>query len=270
MNSHMLDQSSRSPRRAMDESSSRHAGSSAGNYWLAIQRKIGNQAFGKLAPAVQRLYQLNRGRVTDDAVEYTLQRPVGNQAQALGRLAPAVQRMYVIDGAPVNTEMLDYKVPGVEPPVDPPIRLISYTKRHTIKGFVQGGTTKALNTLLLKKVEMKGVATDAYTTAWNPTAGRLNVKDGTTFVSAGITWGVTAQPSDNTIHIWPVSGSTETIDISGNEKGPLATYLGWRTRGKAHAESETFALDLLQKKGGDAEKFNKCVAALIAMGEVAT
>jgi hypothetical protein len=243
MQSHQADQASRSSRNPAQDAASRPSQSGSNGALQSLQQRVGNHAFGQFVVALR--------RVPSD--------------RGAGKRATAVQRVFLKSGTRVTEDPFSHTVPGTNPEV----KVVSYTSRHTIKGFVQEGTTKAINTLLLKKVEMTAVSTDAYAAAWNPTAGRLNVKDGTTFVSAGITWGVNAMPSDNSIHIWPVSGSADTIDISGNEKGPLGTYLSWRSRNKTHAESAEFALGLVQKKSGDKEKFNKCVAALIAMTEVA-
>ncbi len=151
-----------------------------------------------------------------------LQRTIGNQAVQRMNAPFRLQRVYLLNGTKVTDDAFDYTLPGIEPKV----KVISFTKRHTIKGFAQGGTTKAINTVLLKAVEMTTVAADAYTVAW------------------------------------------KTIDVTGNEKGPLATYLGWRARDKSHEEAEKFALGLVTKKGGSVDVFNKCVLALIAMNEI--
>src|SRR5262245_16870676 len=128
-----------------------------------------------------RLHTLRPARVTrgsghDHASAAThpvlaLQRIIGNQA--VGRMSSVLQRVFLLSGTKVDAEMLDYPLPGINPQV----RLVSYTKRHTIKGFVNAGTTKALNTVLTKQVEMTRVAAAAYGVAWNNVAGRLNVAD---------------------------------------------------------------------------------------------
>jgi hypothetical protein len=205
----------------------------------SLQRTYGNQH-------VQRLVKLRNTRSTSAA------------------LVPPVQRNYLQGGTKVTGDTFKYDLPGVIPAV----KVVSFVHRHTITGFLRSNVAKDLNTVVLKEVEMTNVALAAYNLAWKPGLGRLNVTDGATFVSEGITWGITAMPSDNSIHIWPESGSADTIDITRKEKAPLSAYMNKRRSGSSHPDAETFAREILGRLNGSQVTFDACVAALIAMKEI--
>jgi hypothetical protein len=214
--------------------------------------RSGSASAGELLPAAHSLLNL--------------QRLLGNQAVSqlilTGSGTRALQRQFLEKGAKLEKDF-DYKYSP--PNSTSTFTVISMYKRHTIRGFVSGGAaTKDLNTLLLIPVEMTKVAADAYAFAWKPDKSRLNVADGASFDSQGVTWGITTSPTDNLIHIYPLSGSANTIDISGLEKGPLGTFLTYGGK----EDPYEFALTLLHKRGGDKAKFDRCVKALIDLGEV--
>jgi hypothetical protein len=213
------------------------------------------------------------GGVVSSNLAASLQRTYGNQSvQRLvqRRISPnrdrslSVQRVYLKDGAKVTDDTFDYSLPNVVPAV----KVVSFVKRHTIRGFVKSSVTKELNTVLLRAIEMTRVALAAYNEAWKPELGRLNVTDGTTFVSEGVKWGINAMPSNNSIHIWPESGSPLTTDVAKTEKAPLGSYINLRGQGKSHQEAEQFALTILEKTKGSEVTFRLCTAALVAMNDV--
>lgn len=148
------------------------------------------------------------------------------------------------------------------------VTVLCFANRHTIKGLAQNkGGMKANNTVLLQPVEMTTVAEDAYQTAWNDQDNALSVPDGTTFESAGITWDIVCRPSDNSIHINPKASGDIAVNL-GFEIIGIRAYLSKRAKGDDHDAAKDFVNTRLADKVGDLGLCNRCIDALVDMGEV--
>lgn len=201
---------------------------------------------------------LNKVVISDLSIQRTAQ--YTHAERNSGR--DVLQRIYLDNGTKVNNDAFEISISGVN--------VISFANRHTITGLLKNkGGAKEINTVLLKPVEMRLVANDAYDFAWDSDKDKLSVTDGSSFVSCGVKWGIDARPNGNPpgIHIYPVEGGQKAINI-GKEISALRCYLTMLDKNKTKKEALIQASNICKKTGGDLTKMHIVIIALNRMGEV--
>ena len=161
-------------------------------------------------------------------------RPVIQRLSAGKATTNVIQPIFMFRGKKFKGDMFEHEVNGV--------KIRSYANRHTIYGLAKNkGGMKAMNTLLLVPVDMEQVSTDAYRAAWNQEKGGVSIKEGTTFMSEGVEWGINAATMSGegfkSVHIWPIETFPTAREI-GAEMDAVRAYIGAREKGKSREQAE--------------------------------